>query len=148
MQPPLNDIDARIVAALRSDGRLSNKELAARVGLPASTALARVRSLERRRVITGYRATVDQSALGRDLQALVFVRLRPKTDEAVRAFVAQVWSIEDVVGVYLVSGADDAIIHVAVRDTDHLRAAVLERITGLGAVVDERTALVFEHRSR
>ncbi|MCU1394811.1 MAG: lrp4 [Ilumatobacteraceae bacterium] len=144
----LDDIDRKIVETLRHDARIPNKALATMVGLAPSTTLNRVRSLEHRGVIVGYRANVDFGLMGRPLQALISVRLRPKSDGVVTAFVDHVWSMPETIGVFLVSGADDAIVHVAVTDTEHLRQTVLSRISEFPGVVDEHTSLVFEHRDR
>lgn len=144
----LDQIDRMIVEALRRDARIPNKALAALVGLAPSTTLNRVRSLEQRGVIIGYRADVDFGSIGRSLHALVSVRLRPKSEDVVTAFVEHVWSMAETIGVFLVSGADDAIVHVAVSDTDHLRRTVLSGISKFPGVVDEHTSLVFEHRDR
>ena len=144
----MDEIDRRIVDELRRDARISNRALAERVGLAPSSTLSRVRSLEARGCITGYRAEVDPASLGRPLEALVFVRIRPKTDHSVRHFVQRAWAIDRVVAVYLISGGDDAVVHVAVEDSEALRATVLAEIGLIEGVVDERTSLVFEHRQR
>src|SRR5262245_54101097 len=76
----LDEIDREIVGELERDGRLSWQELGRRVRLSPNATGDRVRRLERRGVITGYRAVVDPGALGRSLQALISVRLAPSTD--------------------------------------------------------------------
>ena len=144
----MSDTDATLVAALMSDGRRTNRSLAGEVGLAPSTTLQRVRDLEARGVITGYHADVDLQALGRGVEAMVFVRLRPKTDETVERFLAYVWAMPEVIAVHLISGQEDALVHVAVPDTESLRRAVLRQISDHDAVVDERTNLVFEHRRK
>ena len=71
----MDRIDDAILASLQKDGRISNKELAAAVGLAPSSCLERMRRLQERGVITGFRADVDPKAVGIGLQAFVFVRL-------------------------------------------------------------------------
>ncbi len=144
----MNDTDISLVQELMANARATNRSLAQLVGLAPSTTLQRVRDLEERGVIAGYHAEVDLGALGRHVEAMVFVRLRPKTDETVEAFLEQVWAMPEVIAVHLISGVEDALVHVAVTDTDALRRAVLQRISNLPSVVDERTALIFEHRRR
>lgn len=144
----MNDIDAALVRSLQADGRRTNRSLAEDVGLAPSTTLQRVRDLERRGVITGYHAEVDLQHLGRAVEAMIFVRLRPKTDEVVQSFIDHVWALPDVLAVHLISGAEDALVHVAVPDTESLRRAALREIADHPAVVDERTTLVFEHRRK
>lgn len=144
----MDRIDRKIVELLQSDGRMSNKALADEIGLAPSTTLGRVRELERRGVIRGYGARVDVAEIGRPLQAVVFVRLGPKNDKIVNDFVDAVWAIPQTVSVFLVSGNDDVIVHLAVSSTTELRETVLHRISNLPGVIDERTALVFEHRTK
>lgn len=148
MQQSLSRSEIEILAELQSDGRQTNRALAQTVGLAASTALDRTRDLERRGIITGYHADVDLKALGRDLQAFVSVRVSPKTEALVEQIVDRLWSLPEVVGLFLISGADDLLVQLAVRDTDHLREVVLAEIASLDGVVDETTSLIFEHRRK
>jgi DNA-binding Lrp family transcriptional regulator len=140
--------DAAILRELQSDARRTNRAVAAAVGLAPSTTLDRIRDLEGRGVITGYHAEVDLRQLNRPLQAIVAVRLQPKTREIVDRFVEQIWGQPETLAVHLVSGADDVLVHLSVPDTDSLRHLVLESIASFPGVVDERTSLVFEHRRK
>lgn len=144
----IDSSDRKILAELQSNARQSNKRLAAAVGLAQSTTLERVRELERRAVITGYSADVDLRALGRELQAMVTLRVQPKTSESVDKVLAVVEALPETVSVYLLSGIDDVLVHLAVNDADHLRSVVMSQIANLDNVVDEHTSLVFEHRRR
>lgn len=140
--------DAAILQCLQSDARQTNRALAAAVGLAPSTTLDRVRGLEQRGVVTGYHAEVDLAALGRPIQAIVALRLRPKTAEVVDRAVDHLWSLPETLGVLLVTGVDDIIVHLSVTDTDSLRQLVLAGISSIEGVVDERTSLVFEYRRK
>ncbi|MBC8194228.1 MAG: Lrp/AsnC family transcriptional regulator [Actinobacteria bacterium] len=140
--------DLQILAELQSDARQTNRALAATVGLAPSTTLDRVRSMEDRGVITGYHATTDLNALGRPIQAMVAIRLRPKTAAIVDRVVEQLWSLPETLAVFMLSGIDDILVHMSVSDTEALRHLVLDRISSIEGVVDERTSLVFEHRRR
>ncbi|MEM8933970.1 MAG: Lrp/AsnC family transcriptional regulator [Acidobacteriota bacterium] len=148
MEHSLSRNETEILAALQSDARQTNRALAQTVGLAASTSLDRTRDLERRGIITGYHASVDLRALGRRLQAFVAVRVNPKSEEVVDRIVDHLWSLPETISVFLVSGGDDLLIQVAVRDTDHLRDVVLAGIASLDGVVDETTSLIFEHRRK
>lgn len=148
MRPNIDRNDAAILRALQSDARQTNRAVAAAVGLAPSTTLDRIRDLEGRGVITGYHASVDLKQLNRPLQAIVAVRLQPKTREIVDRFVERIWAQPETLAVYLVSGPDDLLVHLSVTDTDSLRHLVLESIASFPGVVDERTSLVFEHRRK
>lgn len=146
--PKIDRSDAEILRGLQSDARQTNRALAAAVGLAPSTTLDRVRGLEQRGVVTGYHAEVDLAALGRPIQAIVALRMRPKTADVVDRAVERLWALPETLGILLVTGVDDVIVHLSVTDTDSLRQLVLEGISSIDGVVDERTSLVFEYRRK
>jgi DNA-binding Lrp family transcriptional regulator len=145
---PLDRIDFGILRALQKNARLSNKELAARVSLAPSSCLLRVRRLEQEGVLRGFRADVAPAALGIGLQALVFVRLRQHSRRTVRSFRGHALRLPEAVTVYHVAGQYDFLVHVAVRDADHLRDLALDAFTTRPEVVSIETHLIFEHAPR
>lgn len=147
-ESPLDRIDVRLIGELQRDARRTNRSLADVVGLAPSTTLNRVRELEQRGVITGYHAEVDLARLGRHLQALVFVRLQPKSAEIVNRFIDHIWSLPETMGIDLITGVEDVVIHLAVADADALQAVVLNQISSFPEVFDERSSLLFERRRR
>lgn len=142
----LDRIDHGILAALQNDGRLSNKELAAKVGLAPSSCLERVRRLRARGLIRGVHADVDPEALGVGLQALVFVDLGLHTRDVYERFRAEVGALPEVVALFQVAGRHDFVLHVAVRDPQHLQDLGLDQITSRPEVVHIETSLIFEHQ--
>jgi len=143
-----DDADLVLLAELQRDARQTNRALASMAKLAPSTTLARVRELERSGVIDGYHARVNLAALGRGLQALIFVRLQPKSHDIIDEFLDHVWSLEETISIDLISGVEDAVIRVAVRDAEALQRLVINEISGLTGVFDERTSLLFEHKRR
>ncbi|HET8714239.1 MAG TPA: Lrp/AsnC family transcriptional regulator [Holophagaceae bacterium] len=144
MNQPLDRIDRTILAHLQKNARLSNKELAAKVGLAPSSCLARVQRLTKQGVLKGFHAFVDPQALGIGLQALVAVKLKQHSREKVRAFIRHELALPEVVALYHVTGAMDFQVHVAVRGTDHLRDLALDAFTARPEVESLQTALLFE----
>ena len=144
----MDALDRAILRHLQADGRLTNVELAERVRLSPSQCLRRVRSLERAGVIRGYHADVALEALGRRVQALIAVRIRPPSREHIEAFRDWAGALPETVGVFVVSGGDDFLLHVAVPDTDALYAFVIDRLTERSEVADVRTSVVYEHIRR
>lgn len=140
----LDRIDFAILRALQNDGRLSNKELAARVHLSPSSCWERVRQLRRQGVIRGYRAEVEPKALGIRLQAMIGVRLTRHTRDRVESFRAHALGVPEVVAIYHVTGAWDFLVHIAVRDADHLRDLALEAFTSRPEVSHMETWLIFQ----
>lgn len=143
-----SDADYTLTAELQRDARQTNRALAQKIGLAPSTTLARVRELESKGVIGGYHAAVDLAALGRPIQALVFVRLRPKTEHLVNSFIDAVWELPEVISIDLISGVEDVVIHLAVPDVEALNRVVLSKISNREGVFDERTSLLFAHRRK
>lgn len=147
-EAPLDRIDRAIVAALQNDARIPNNALAAQVGVAPSTCLGRVRALRARGVIRGFHADVALDALARGLEAIVAVRVRAHARTLVEDFRAYVLDLPEVVQVFHVTGADDFLLHVAVRDTDALRDFMLDRLTGRSEVGHLETRLIYEHVRR
>jgi DNA-binding Lrp family transcriptional regulator len=145
MRIRLSRTDLAILAALQNDARLSNKELAARVGLAPSSCLERVRRLRDSGVLMDFRARVEPRALGIAIQALVFVRLARHAREQVKSFRKHALSLREAIGVYHVAGQHDFLVHVGVRDADHLRDLALDAFTSRPEVARIETHLIFEH---
>ena len=140
----LDRIDRKILRLLQKDGRLSNKELAAEVHLAPSTCFERVKRLRENGVLLDLNATVDADALGVGLQALVAVRLAQHSREDVESFHRHALSLEEVLAVYHVTGRQDFVLHIAVRDTEHLRDLAMDAFTTRAEVAHIETSLVFE----
>ncbi|WP_315096219.1 Lrp/AsnC family transcriptional regulator [uncultured Cellulomonas sp.] len=144
-QPVLDDVDRHLLSELERDGRISNKELAALVGIAPSTCHARVRALRESGVLRGFHAQVDPEAVGRGLQAMIAVRLQPSARARLSDVAHRLVQRPEVRDVYLLGGVDDVLVHVAVRDSPELRAFVLEHLSTRPEVAHTQTSLVFEH---
>ena len=141
----LDGLDTAILAALQTNARMSNREVAARVGVSPTTALDRTRALRRRGVILGASLDVDLAQVGRGVQALISVRVRPPSRDVIEAFRDWVSLLPETLGVFVVSGDVDFIIHVAVADNEALYAFVIDRLTEREEIADVRTTVVYEH---
>jgi len=141
----LDDLDAAILRELQSDARKTNREVAAAVGVSPTTALDRTRALRRRGVIRGALLDVDLPSIGRPVQALVAVRIRPPSRRNIEAFREWVSGLPDTLGLYVTTGTDDFIVHVAVPDNASLYEFVIDRLTERPEVADARTSIVYEH---
>jgi len=144
----LDGIDYRILDALQTDARLSNKELAASVGLAPSTCLERVRRLRDAEVLQGFHASVDPSALNIGLEAMIAVQLRQHSRDLVESFQAHIMSLPEVTAVYHVAGTHDYMVHVVVRNADHLRDLALDSFTTRPEVDHIQTSLIFESKRK
>jgi DNA-binding Lrp family transcriptional regulator len=139
----MDDIDSAILEHLQRDARLTNRELARLVGVAPSTCLERVRALRARGVITGYHAAVEPRALGRSLQALVFIQMRPLSREVITGLEAYLVRLPEVVSVFVVSGDDDIAVHVAVPDIERLHAFLMDRLSARREVVTFRSSVIY-----
>jgi len=112
----LDEADRRILSALQSDGRLSNVELAQRVGLSESPCSRRVRRLEEAGLIEGYRAVLSRPKLGLGLTAFVGVKVGPHDHIEEQTFATAVTALPEVISCHLVSGDMDFLLQVVVPD--------------------------------
>ncbi|MEV4319434.1 Lrp/AsnC family transcriptional regulator [Actinocrispum sp. NPDC049592] len=138
-----DSVDVAILRILQTDGRIANKELAAKVGVAPSTCLDRVARLRRAGVITGYRADVDAAAVGRTVDALLAVQVQPHSRGVADAFVAHVLSLPETRAVHHVTGADDFIVHVSCGGTSDLQRLVLDQFTARREIGRVQTHLIF-----
>ncbi|HEX4787353.1 MAG TPA: Lrp/AsnC family transcriptional regulator [Actinospica sp.] len=142
---PVDEVDRAILRILARDARLPNNSVAEAVGIAPSTCHGRIRALRERGVLRGFHADVDPAALGLGLQAMIAVQLNAHTREQIRAFVRDVPKLPGVVSAFHVAGADDYLLHVAVRDSDALRDFVVDHLTSHPAVRHTETSLIFAH---
>jgi Lrp/AsnC family leucine-responsive transcriptional regulator len=112
----MDDIDRSILTTLEKHGRISNDELAARVGLSPSPCLRRVRRLEQTGVIRGYQALVDPAAVGRGLRVFAGVRLIRHARADVVAFERAVIRLPEVIHTHHITGNYDYLLQVEVAD--------------------------------
>ena len=138
----LDDLDMRILSALQDDGRLSNIEIAERVGLSHSSCSRRISKLEREGVILGYRALTDRQKMGLSVRAYCGVIREPDTGwEEVARNLAEV---EGVVSVCAVSGDVDLMLEIVARDMQHYSLVVLRKLSKIKGVSATRSSFVLE----
>lgn len=141
----MDELDAAILRELQSDARKTNRDVAAAVGISPTTALERTRALRARGVIRGASLELDLAAIGRGVQALVAVRIRPPSRDVIEAFRDWAAALPQTLGVFVTSGSEDFILHVAVGSNDDLYAFVIDELTLRREVADVRTSIVYEH---
>jgi DNA-binding Lrp family transcriptional regulator len=141
----LDALDLALLRALQDDARQTNRDLAAAVHVSPSTSSERIRALRASGVVRGYHAEVDLPALGRRVQALTAVTIRPPSRENIEAFRDWLRELPEIIGVFVVAGGDDFLLHVAVPDTDALYAFVIDRLTERPEVADVTTSIVYAH---
>ena len=137
--PDFDAIDARILAALQEDGRLSNVDLAERVGLSPSPCLRRVKMLEDAGVIEGYRANLGRTKLGLGLTVFVGIKVDGHRDTNANALQDAIRRMPEVVACHLVSGEADFLLEVVVPDLAHYETVLVGTLLKMPMIKDIRS---------
>lgn len=145
LQTELDEIDHELLRLLSQNARMTNADLAEAAGIAPSTCITRVRSLVNRGVITGFSANINPSSVGLSSQVLISVTLRAGARSHLADFMNEMRSLPEVIQVFFLGGSEDFIVHLAVRDNDHVREFVLENLSSNATVASTRTNMVFEH---
>ncbi|MBS4098055.1 MAG: Lrp/AsnC family transcriptional regulator [Sulfuricella sp.] len=139
----LDRYDQHILEVLQEEGRISNQELADRIGLSPSPCLRRVRTLEESGLIAGYRALLDAKKLGYALMALIHISMDRHTPERFTNFETKIAELPEVLECLLVTGQDaDYQLKVVVRDMDAYQELLLNRITRIEGVSGVHSSFV------
>jgi Lrp/AsnC family leucine-responsive transcriptional regulator len=139
----LDRYDRQILAVLQQDGRISNQDLADRIGLSPSPCLRRVRALEEAGLIAGYRALLDAKKLGLSLMALIGISMDQHTPERFANLEAAIADIPEVLECLLITGQQsDYQLKVVVRDMDAYQDLLLNKITRIQGVTGVHTSFV------
>jgi DNA-binding Lrp family transcriptional regulator len=138
----LDATDWKILRELQRQGRLTNVELASRVGLSPPPCLRRVQALERQGVITGYRALVNAAALGFDVNLFAFVGLKSQAEAELNAFAQRAAAWPLVREAYAISGEADFLLKCTARDMASLQDFIIRELTAAPNVENVKTTLI------
>ncbi len=138
----MDTTDRKIVATLQENGRITNVELARLNNMAPSSMLERVRRLEERGIIAGYRAELNPKELGYNVEAFVMIILDHHQATGIEDFESVIRKVSEVKSCTHVAGRYDYIVHVAVRDIDHLGDLIKHRLGSLAGVEKQETFLV------
>ena len=137
----LDAIDRHLLTELQAEGRVTNVDLARRVGLTAPPCLRRVRSLEERGVIRGYHADLDASKLGFAITVFAMVSLRSQAEEDLRAFENHIKTLPDVRECHMLNGEIDFILKIVSRDLQSFQELLTSKLTPAPNVASVKTSL-------
>ena len=141
MPARLDAIDRKILKELQDDGRITNVELASRVGISAPPCLRRVRSLEDAGVIRGYHAELDASKLGFAITVFAMVSLRSQAEEDLRAFENHIKGLPEVRECHMLNGEIDFILKIVSRDLQSFQEFLTSKLTPAPNVASVKTSL-------
>jgi len=137
----LDDIDRRLLAELQSEGRITNVELAQRVGLTAPPCLRRVRALEDDGVIRGYHAELEPSKLGFAITVFAMVSLKSQAEDALREFEEHMRDLAEVREVHMLNGEIDFILKIVSQDLQSFQEFLTSKLTPAPNVASVKTSL-------
>lgn len=143
----LDVIDRKILKHLVEDGRMSNLDVAEKVGLSPTPCSRRIRQLEESGVIDGYAARINPAALGLNLCVMMFVKLSRYGPEGHEQFLKAISERPEITECLLVSGRSDYLLRVWVEDADALREFTINALQGIPAVAETSTMLVLNQTS-
>jgi Lrp/AsnC family leucine-responsive transcriptional regulator len=140
----LDTIDCRIITELQADARLSNVELAERVGLSPSPCLRRVKRLERDGYIIGYRAALRRERVGLGFSVFVGVKIDSHANERALTFEEAVCALPEVIACHLVSGEADYFLEVVVPDLAHYQRFLVGKLLNMPIVREVRSNIAIQ----
>ncbi|HEX9858926.1 MAG TPA: Lrp/AsnC family transcriptional regulator [Paracoccaceae bacterium] len=138
----LDPIDRHILAELQADGRMTNVELAKRVGISAPPCLRRVRTLEEAGYIKGYHADIDARELGFEVQVFAMVRLQSQAEADLSAFEKRCRDWPLVRECHMLNGEIDFILKCVAPDLSTFQNFLTEQLTAAANVASVKTSLV------
>ncbi|MCX8999986.1 Lrp/AsnC family transcriptional regulator [Rhizobiaceae bacterium BDR2-2] len=136
--------DSRILSALQTEGRLTNQDLAERVGMATSPCWRRVRHLEETGVIQGYRAVLDRRQLGLGVLAFVRIRIDSHSEAEARTFEEGVKRLDNVVACYSIAGDADFLLQIVADDLDSYADFAMNVIRRLPRIKEMQTTFVLK----
>ena len=137
----LDSIDRRLLAELQSEGRVTNVDLARRVGLTAPPCLRRVRALEEAGVIRGYHADLDAPSLGFSITVFAMVSLKSQAEEDLRAFEQHIATLPEVRECHMLNGEIDFILKIVSKDLQSFQEFLTSKLTPAPNVASVKTSL-------
>lgn len=144
----LDRTDFAILRLLQNDASLSNKEIAAAIGLAPSSAHERLKRLRQEGALRGAHAEVAPKAMGIGLEALLYVEMSKHQRGLVDRFLNEIVEVPEVRFALLVTGPHDFVVHIVARDMRHLKDLVLDHFTNRPAVTRVETSIIYEARVR
>ena len=139
----LDRYDRRLLEILQAEGRITNQELADRIGLSPSPCLRRLRALEESGLIVGYRAQLDPRKLGLSLMAVIHISMDRHTPDRFARFEAKIAALPEVLECLLITGQEaDYQVKVIVSDMDAYQSLLLSKITSIEGVSGVHSSFV------
>ncbi|MDA8747008.1 Lrp/AsnC family transcriptional regulator [Litoreibacter sp.] len=144
MPMELDEFDVKILSILQRNAKISNVTLAAEVGLSPSPCLARVKALTESGLIKRHVTLLDPVLVGLNLNVFIHVTMTRQSDKVLAAFATAVRGWREVLECHLMTGDSDYLLRLVVRDVDHLRTFVLDRLTPFDGIASIRSSIALD----
>lgn len=138
----LDKTDLKILKQLQEDGRMSNLDLAHKVGLSATPTFERVKKLEKAKIIKSYHAELDVERLGLGIQTLMLVSLAQTKGNAVPNFIKQINEIPEIIECYHVTGSSDYVLKIMVEDIAAYENLAMDKIRNISEISKTTTMVI------
>ncbi|VTQ57729.1 Leucine-responsive regulatory protein [Campylobacter jejuni] len=138
----ISPADLRILKQLQKSGRMTNQELAEKVGMAASPCWRRMKQLEDSGVITGYQANIDRKKIGLGLLAFIRVKIDSHSEEDAQRFEQEVGALPPVIACYAIAGDADFMLQVVSKDLDSFSSFAMEVVRRLPGIKEMQTSFV------
>jgi Lrp/AsnC family transcriptional regulator, leucine-responsive regulatory protein len=138
----LDQLDRNILKALQTNGKITNKDLADKIGLSPAPTLERVKKLEYSGIIKGYHAELDSQKLGLGVNTYVQISLKGHNKTKVDIFTAKMNKIDEVIECHHVTGSGDFLLRVVAKDIASYQLLMLEKISDIDVVDSLQTMVI------
>jgi len=145
MRDELDSKDIQILSLLLNNARLSNKEIAAKVGIAQSSTHDRIKKLSQKGYLMGAYALIDQKKLGLNIEVMLAIKLNKQHRSIIADFIEKVSQLPGVLQLFHMAGNNDFILHVAVKDSDELRGFILDKLSTLDYIQSTQTTMVLHN---
>jgi DNA-binding Lrp family transcriptional regulator len=146
-KPALDETDVRILKEIQEDARISNVDLAERIGLSPSPCLRRLKRLEEEKVVRGYMTLVDQNAVGLPVSVFVSVALKEQSEAALEQFEARIRTLPQVMECYLMTGTSDYLLRVVTADLAAYERFLKDHLTRVPSIASIQSSFALKQVS-
>ncbi|MES2286563.1 MAG: Lrp/AsnC family transcriptional regulator [Bacteroidota bacterium] len=138
----LDKTDLKILKELQIDGRISNLDLAQKVGLSATPTFERVKKLEKAKIIKSYHAELNVESLGLGIQTFMLVSLAQTRGNSVPNFIKQIDEIPEIIECYHVTGSSDYVLKIMVTDIAAYESLAMDKIRNISEIANVTTMVI------
>lgn len=141
----IDNIDLKLLTILYQNADITNKELANQTGIAPSTCLERVKRLKQARVIKNAFYDINFKTIGGNIEAIAAIKLQPYSEDVVNQLRDDLLTLPEIISLFHIGGNFDYLIHMSVKDSEHLRQFIFKNLTSRDEVTTIETSLIFEH---